>query len=61
MSVGLSPQAGRGGTPPFVQAPGRLRAFVRRSEGGLVLLATVVGCLSGIAVSGMTGLTQGLR
>lgn len=46
---------------PFVQAPGRLRAFVRRSEGGLVLLATFVGCLSGVTVSGMTWLTQGLR
>jgi len=46
---------------PFVQAPGRLRAFVRRSEGGLVLLATFVGAISGVAVSGMTWMTQGLR
>ena len=46
---------------PFVQAPGRLRAFVRRSESGLVLLATFVGAVSGLAVSGMTLLTQGLR
>ena len=49
------------GRAPFVQAPGRLRAFVRRSEGGLVLLATFVGGLSGLTVSGMTALTQGLR
>ncbi|WP_409564253.1 chloride channel protein [Methylobacterium sp. J-076] len=62
-SPGAAAKTGRGHRvrAPFVQAPGRLRAFVRRSEGGLVLLATVVGCLSGIAVSGMTGLTQGLR
>ncbi|GJD37124.1 chloride channel protein [Methylobacterium aerolatum] len=51
----------RRGRVPFVQAPGRLRAFVRRSEGGLVLLAMVVGGVSGLAVSGMTWLTQGLR
>lgn len=52
---------GRRVRAPFLQAPGRLRAFVRRSEGGLVLLATFVGSVSGIAVSGMTWLTQGLR
>lgn len=46
---------------PLVQAPGRLRAFVRRSEGGLILLATFVGAISGLAVSGMTLLTQTLR
>jgi CIC family chloride channel protein len=59
---GAAAQAGgRGRRAPFLQAPGRLRAFVRRSEGGLVLLATVVGALSGLAVSGMTALTQALR
>ncbi|MEG9529003.1 MAG: chloride channel protein, partial [Hyphomicrobiales bacterium] len=45
----------------LVQAPGRLRSLVRRSEGGLVALATLVGCVSGIAVSAMTWVTQTLR
>ncbi len=56
-----APAGGRRERAPFLQAPGRLRAFVRRSEGGLVLLATFVGGVSGLAVSGMTALTQGLR
>ncbi|WP_244498888.1 chloride channel protein [Methylobacterium sp. GXS13] len=42
-------------------APGRLRSLVRRSEGGLVLLATLVGCVAGLAVSAMTWVTQALR
>ncbi|TXM99675.1 MULTISPECIES: chloride channel protein, partial [unclassified Methylobacterium] len=42
-------------------APGRLRSLVRRSEGGLVLLATLVGSVSGLAVSAMTWVTQALR
>ena len=45
----------------LVQAPGRLRSLVRRSEGGLVALATLVGCIAGLAVSGMTWATQSLR
>ncbi|MCJ2053932.1 chloride channel protein [Methylobacterium sp. J-070] len=45
----------------LVQAPGRLRSLVRRSEGGLVALATLVGCVAGIAVSAMTWITQSLR
>jgi chloride channel protein, CIC family len=57
-----APRTGRRWTGArLVQAPGRLRSFVRRSEGGLVLLAALLGCVSGAMVSGMTWLTQGLR
>jgi chloride channel protein, CIC family len=45
----------------IVQAPGRLRSLVRRSEGGLVALATLVGCVAGAAVSAMSWATQSLR
>ncbi|MGU3665045.1 chloride channel protein [Methylobacterium sp. A49B] len=45
----------------IVQAPGRLRSLVRRSEGGLVALATLVGCIAGAAVSAMSWVTQSLR
>lgn len=45
----------------LVQAPGELRSLVRRSEGGLIALATLVGCVAGVTVSGMTWLAQGLR
>lgn len=44
-----------------VQAPGRLRAFVRRSEMGLVLLAGATGCVAGVTVAGMNLAAQGLR
>jgi CIC family chloride channel protein len=52
---------GRWARSRIVLAPGRLRSLVRRSEGGLVLLATLVGCVSGLAVSAMTWMTQALR
>lgn len=45
----------------IVHVPGRLRSLVRRSEGGLVALATLVGCIAGLAVSAMTWATQSLR
>lgn len=45
----------------WIQAPERLRAFVRRSEAGLVLLAAATGCVGGVAVSGMNIATQSLR
>ncbi|GJE11046.1 MULTISPECIES: chloride channel protein [Methylobacterium] len=45
----------------IVQAPGRLRSLVRRSEGGLVALATLVGSVAGVAVSAMSWVTQSLR
>ncbi|GJD50675.1 Voltage-gated ClC-type chloride channel ClcB [Methylobacterium crusticola] len=43
---------------PLVKAPGTLRAWVRSSEIGLVLLAALVGCLAGLAVSGMGWVAQ---
>src|SRR4051812_1345557 len=46
---------------PLVQAPGRLRAIVRASEIGLIALAAVVGCLSGVLVSAMGLIAQGLH
>ncbi|WP_370693952.1 chloride channel protein [Methylobacterium sp. NEAU K] len=52
---------GRWARSGIVQAPERLRSLVRRSEGGLVALATLVGCVAGVAVSGMTWATQAMR
>lgn len=43
------------------QVPGRLRAIVRATEIGLVLLAAMVGCISGFAIAGMSVATQTLR
>ncbi|GJD38159.1 MULTISPECIES: chloride channel protein [Methylobacterium] len=45
----------------LVHVPGRLRALVRGSEFGLVILAACVGTIAGIAVSAMSLTTQGLR
>lgn len=45
----------------ILQAPGRLRGLVRGSEIGLALLAAVIGCASGVAVSGMNLVAQGMR
>ncbi len=54
--------------PPFlgaarglILAPDRLRALVRGSEAGLVVLATLVGGLGGLAVVAMAAVTQVLR
>ncbi len=41
--------------------PTRLRAIVRATEIGLVVLAAVAGCISGLAVAGMSFTTQALR
>ena len=45
----------------LLHAPGRLRAFVRRSEAGLVLLAGATGCGAGVTVAGMNLAAQRLR
>ncbi len=45
----------------LVQAPGRLRALVRASEIGLVILAALVGCAGGVAVAAMNHATQAMR
>ncbi len=52
------PEGGRRG---WMQAPERLRAFVRRSEAGMVLLAAATGCVGGVVVSAMSLATQALR
>ncbi|WP_375457414.1 chloride channel protein [uncultured Methylobacterium sp.] len=49
------------GRATLVQAPGRLRGFVRRSEVGLVVLAGLTGCIAGAIVAGMNLAAQGLR
>ena len=43
---------------PLVHAPGRLRALVRASEPGLIVLAAAVGCAAGALVTGMAALAQ---
>ncbi|MCJ2045029.1 chloride channel protein [Methylobacterium sp. J-078] len=45
----------------LVQAPGHLRALVRGSEIGLIVLAALIGCCGGVAVAAMTYATQGMR
>ena len=48
-------------TAPLVQAPVRLRAWVRGNEIALVGLAAVTGCIGGLVVVAMSGATQFLR
>jgi chloride channel protein, CIC family len=43
---------------PLMQAPERLRALVRASEIGLVLVALAIGCLSGVLVSAIGVVAQ---
>jgi CIC family chloride channel protein len=46
---------------PLVQAPGQLRALVRGSEIGLVLVAVAVGCVSGVLVSAIGIVAQAMH
>lgn len=57
----MSPTPSPPVTTPFLQAPVRLRAWVRGSEVALVLLAAVTGCIGGLAVAAMGGAGQFLR
>ena len=41
-------------TSPYLEAPRRLRAFVRAHETSLVLLAAIVGAIGGLVVSAMS-------
>ncbi|WP_375464375.1 chloride channel protein [uncultured Methylobacterium sp.] len=65
LHTAMKPPAGaprrRWGRAVLVQAPEQLRAFVRRSEVGLVALAGLTGCIGGITVAGMNLAAQGLR
>ncbi|GJE57174.1 chloride channel protein [Methylobacterium thuringiense] len=45
----------------LIRVPERLRALVRGSEAGLVVLAAVIGCVGGFAVVAMGVVTQLLR
>ncbi|GJD72165.1 Voltage-gated ClC-type chloride channel ClcB [Methylobacterium goesingense] len=44
-----------------MQAPGHLRALVRGSEIGLIVLAALIGCCGGAAVAAMSQATQVMR
>lgn len=44
-----------------MQAPGQLRALVRGSEIGLIVLAALIGCCGGVAVAAMNLATQSMR
>lgn len=57
----MNPSTNPSAKAPLVQAPARLRAWVRGSEVALVLLAAVTGCVGGLAVAGMSGASQLLR
>jgi CIC family chloride channel protein len=46
---------------PLVQAPERLRALVRASELGLVLVAAAIGCVSGVLVSAIGMVAQAMH
>lgn len=48
-------------TSRFIEAPRRLRAFVRSHETSLVLLAVVIGSISGLAVAFMSALVTALH
>ncbi len=42
-------------TTSFLEAPRRLRAFVRARESSLIVLAALVGAISGLTVAAMSG------
>jgi len=45
----------------YLEAPRRLRAFVRAHESSLVLLALLVGAIGGLVVSAMSAAVEGLH
>src|SRR3984957_5274239 len=47
--------------PRFLEAPRRLRAFVRAHETSLVVLALLIGTLGGLAVAAMSVAVEGLH
>src|SRR5580698_5303339 len=46
---------------PYLEAPRRLRAFVRAHETSLVALAAVVGAIGGLVVAAMSAAVQVLH
>ncbi len=49
------------GTSRYLEAPRRLRAFVRAHEGSLIVLAALVGTIGGLAVAGMSAAVEVLH
>ena len=48
-------------TSPYLEAPRRLRAFVRAHETSLVVLAALVGTVGGLVVAAMSAAVEGLH
>src|SRR6185437_13343257 len=48
-------------TSRYLEAPRRLRAFVRAHESSLVLLALLIGTIGGLVVSAMSAAVEGLH
>jgi len=49
------------GTSRYLEAPRRLRAFVRAHESSLIVLAALVGTIGGLAVAGMSAAVEVLH
>jgi len=45
----------------FIEAPRRLRAFVRAHEASLIVLAALVGTIGGLVVAAMSALVEVLH
>src|ERR1700675_4676448 len=48
-------------TSRYLEAPRRLRAFVRAHETSLVVLAALIGVIGGLVVAAMSGLVEGMH
>jgi chloride channel protein, CIC family len=48
-------------TSRFIEAPRRLRAFVRAHETSLVVLAALIGIIGGLVVAAMSALVEGMH
>src|ERR1700692_2478342 len=48
-------------TSRFIEAPRRLRAFVRAHETSLVVLAALIGVIGGLVVAAMSALVEGMH
>jgi CIC family chloride channel protein len=48
-------------TSRYIEAPRRLRAFVRAHETSLVVLAALIGTIGGLVVAAMSAAVQGMH
>src|ERR1700723_4091584 len=48
-------------TSRYIEAPRRLRAFVRAHETSLVVLAALIGTIAGLVVAAMSAAVQGMH